>query len=74
MDLHGRILKMLSRVGLLFNWVIPIGSKVAPFCGLYLGSYKAIPKKELLWSLWVVAPSRKGLGTDHPSAKGVYRV
>ena len=22
---------------------------VVPFCGLYLGSYKVIPKKELLW-------------------------
>ena len=27
----------------------PIGSKVVPFCGLYLGS----PKKELSWSLWL---------------------
>ena len=25
---------------------------IVPFCGLYLGSYKVIPKKELLWSLW----------------------
>ena len=33
---------------------IPIGSKVVPFCGLYLGSSKVTPQKELLWSPWVV--------------------
>ena len=27
---------------------LPIGSKVVPFWGSYLGSYKALPKKELL--------------------------
>ena len=32
---------------------LPIGSKAVPFCGLYLGSYKVTPKRELLWSLWV---------------------
>ena len=33
---------------------LPIGSIVVPCCGLYLGSDKETPKKELLWSLWVV--------------------
>ena len=36
---------------------LPIGSKVVPFCGLYLESYKVTPKKELLRSLWVASPS-----------------
>ena len=36
---------------------LPIGSVVVPFCGLYLGSYKAIPQRELLRSLWVKAMS-----------------
>ena len=27
---------------------------VVPFCGSYLGSHKVTPKKELLWSLWVL--------------------
>ena len=32
---------------------LPIGPKVVPFWGSYLESYKVIPKKELLWGLWV---------------------
>ena len=32
---------------------LPIGAKVVPFGGFYLGSYKGNPKKELLWNLWV---------------------
>ena len=32
---------------------LPIGAIVVPFGGSYLGSYKIIPKKELLWSLWL---------------------
>ena len=40
---------------------LPIGSKVVPFRGLYLESYKVIPKKELLWSLWVASDSVQGL-------------
>ena len=34
---------------------LPIGPIVVPFRGSYLESYKVIPKKELLWSLWVIA-------------------
>ena len=33
---------------------LPIGPEAVPFYGLYLGSYKVIPKKELLRGLWVV--------------------
>ena len=33
--------------------LVPIGSKVVPFCGSYLESYKGNTKKELLRSLWV---------------------
>ena len=32
---------------------LPRGSIVVPVWGAYLESYKIIPKKELLWSLWV---------------------
>ena len=32
---------------------LPRGSKVVPFGGSYIESQKGIPKKELLWSLWV---------------------
>ena len=28
--------------------LLPIGSKVVPFCGSYLGSYKVIPKRNYL--------------------------
>ena len=37
-------------------WIqgLPIGPYVVPFYGLYLESYKVIPKKELLRGLWVV--------------------
>ena len=37
----------------------PIGSKVVPFCGSYLESYKVIPKKELLWSLRATTASKQ---------------
>ena len=33
--------------------LLPIGPKVVPFWGSYLEFYKVIPKKELLWGLWV---------------------
>ena len=36
---------------------IPIGSTVVPFYGLYLESYKVIPKKELLRGPWVTLTS-----------------
>ena len=36
---------------------VPIGSLVVPFYVSYLGSYKVIPKKELLRSLWVSSTS-----------------
>ena len=32
---------------------VPIVPIVVPFGGSYLESYKVIPKKELLWGLWV---------------------
>ena len=32
---------------------LPIGPIVVPFGGSYLKAYKVIPKKELLWGLWV---------------------
>ena len=32
---------------------LPIGSMAVLLGGSYLESYKVIPKKELLWSLWV---------------------
>ena len=35
---------------------------VVPFCGSYLGSCQVInPKKELLWSLWVLRACSKGV-------------
>ena len=34
--------------------LLPIGPKVVPFWGSYLEFYKGIPKKELLWGLWVM--------------------
>ena len=32
---------------------VPIGPKVVPFWGSYFQFCKGIPKKELLWGLWV---------------------
>ena len=32
---------------------LTVGFKVVSLCGLYLGSYKVVPKNELLWILWV---------------------
>ena len=47
---------------------IPKGSIIVPFCDLYLGSYKGIPKKkELLWSLWVCTHiTFEGVFSDYP--------
>ena len=42
---------------------LPRGSIVVPFCGFYVGSYKAIPKKELQRSLWVNYITPKPLQT-----------
>ena len=36
---------MRRRRKLCMNWGLPIGSKVVPFCGLYLESYKVTPKR-----------------------------
>ena len=33
---------------------LPRGSIVVPFGGSYIESYKVIPNKELVWSLWVL--------------------
>ena len=47
-EVSGQALKptfVLVIAGRSFVLEFPIGSKVVPFCGSYLGSYKAIPKK-----------------------------
>ena len=33
-----------NRSGIVIFTLLPMGSIVVPFCGLYLGSYKVIPK------------------------------
>ena len=48
---------------------LPLGPKVVPFWGSYVEFYKVIPKKELLWGLWVGTCHRepRPAGPHHPS-------
>ena len=41
---------------------LPIGPIVVPFWSSYVESYKVVPKKELLWGLWVGCAPCVGFG------------
>ena len=49
---------------------LPLGPKVAPFGGSYLESYKGIPKKELLWGLWVGSKAKPSSALNRGTTPG----